>query len=157
MNREELLDASLGPTEAPYRVYGVKVVEEIEGPNVLGHLDIFYRRVVIRTPLPVGGADAVSGSTLVQVAAFSQLATDPALDPPETDQLINRLFDEAEREAATHQLVLFSTIFAPETFIPLFRDRGYEHPDGADNPRFLIHRFGDDPWPEGRVDTRGEW
>lgn len=145
MNRDELL-ATVGVTE--YRP-GDKVIEATEGAAVLAHADIYYRRIVVSPPTPQGGNGVTIAGETLYVAALANFCFEPGQDWEL--ELLRAARDEVER----HPLIRWACVFAdPESFE---RHGCFYHPEGHPDPRFLVLDLQKEPWPDGTVETTGQW
>jgi len=152
MNRDELLELCFGRTDLPA---GQRILEvtDAETNDVLSHLDLSYRRVIVRLRRPASGASIADASETLTVAAIANVATDP--DHRALGHATG-LIEWAHREAAEHGPVRFAALFAGTAERGFYERLGYRHPVGA-SENFLVCPLGDDQWPDGSVDTRGEW
>ena len=158
MNRDELLVACFGRDDLPA---GSKILETLEEPerrNVLAHLDLSYRPVMVWLRHEVGPGPGVQAATeTLRVAAISNVCTDPA---HRGKGYATRLLEDAHEEAATHATVEFAAVFAGEGVRGLYERLGYETPAEAllgGVPEFMVKALREREWPAGRIDTRGEW
>jgi predicted N-acetyltransferase YhbS len=135
VTREELLVVCFGKADSPP---GDVVLQVRSGDDVLAHLDLYVRSVGV-------------GSTEVLVGAIGQVATDPAFRGL---GLASGLVQSAHVLARKRGLE-WAALFGVST---LYGRLGYRTPADPPEPDFLVCPLvhGVD-WPEGPIDTRGEW
>lgn len=135
MTREQLLEECFGTADFQP---GDVVLQVRSREDVLAHLDLYVRSVGV-------------GSTEVLVAAIGQVATDPAF---RGFGLASGLVRSAHRIALERGLE-WAALFGVST---LYGRIGYRTPPDPPRPDFLICPLIDGAeWPEGRIETRGEW
>jgi GNAT superfamily N-acetyltransferase len=135
VNRDELLELCFGRADFPP---GALIFEMKNGDDVLSHVDLYWRRIVV-------------GPTTITVAAIGQVCTDPDHRGLGYASALVRRAHAAAREHPIGYACLFSAYFG------LYEKLGYRQPDPEGNPDFLICTLTGEPWPPGRIDTRGEW
>lgn len=154
MNRDELLVACFPDSEASSpdgMPAGSRILEMIDGGDVLSHLDLSYRRVLVHRATSSPGAGIVDASATLTVAAISNVCTDPAF---RGQGYASALILSAHEEARAHSMVGYAVLFS--TYVGFYERFGYAHPDGAPE-HLLVACLTEEPWPAGRVDTRGAW
>ena len=135
MTREELLEECFGRADWPP---GDVVLQVRAGEDVLAHLDLYVRSIGV-------------GSREVPVAAIGQVATDPAYRGL---GLASGLVRAAHRAALARGLE-WAALFGVSS---LYGRIGYRTPRDPPQPDFLVCPLVDGvEWPEGPIDTRGEW
>ena len=135
MTREELLEECFGRADWPP---GDVVLQVREGDDVLAHFDLYVRSIGV-------------GSTEVLVAAIGQVATDPAYRDL---GLASGLVRTAHRVAIDRGLE-WAALFGVSS---LYGRIGYRKPPDPPKPDFLVCPLVDGlEWPDGPIDTRGEW
>lgn len=151
VNRDELLALCFGDAELRQG----KAFETLDEDqrNVLSHVDLFYKRVLIRTP-PAPGPGFSDASAMETVAAIANVCTDP---DHRWNGYARRNIEAAHDDARTHALVSFAALFAGDAVWEGFYSKlGYVHPKGGP-PYFYVCPLRDDEWPEGPVETYGTW
>lgn len=148
MTREELLEACFGRSDFPPPRRTVELLDEATGA-VMSHVDIYLRRVIVRRPPSPGPVS--EGATTLSVAAIAQVCTDPA---HRGKGYATALLRRAHSEMREHPTVQFAALFG---LVEFYSRLGYSHPAGATHPHFLVCALQDERWPDGRVDTLGEW
>lgn len=137
MTRDELLLACFGRDDLKP---GTRILETKEGTDVIAHLDLSYRRVVV-------------GQTTLTVAAISNLCTDPAR---RRRGFATTLVRRAHDEARDHPMIEYVGVFA--LYDGLFSRLGYQQVDPAGNPDLLVASLAGEPFgwylP---IDVRGGW
>ena len=150
MNRDELLAACFGDADLPREK---KIFETIDGNDVVSHVGLLYRRILVR-PATYAGPGVSDASDMVTVAAITNVCTDPDY---RGQGFARANLDAAHADAATHQMVAFAAVFASEpVFDGFYRSRGYFHPDGAPDG-FYVCPLRSDEWPTGVVETFQRW
>lgn len=150
MNRDELILECFGIENAKP---GQEILDHSEnGVDVLSHLDLSYKRLIVMTATEAPGVGAVDASVTLTVAAIANVCTDPAR---RGEGLASGLIRLAHERAATHAPVSFAALFSG--YLDFYGRFGYFHPDGG--PRdFLVCPLRDGAvWPAGRVRTQGSW
>jgi GNAT superfamily N-acetyltransferase len=175
MNRDELLEACFGKSDFPEPN---RIFEMTDGADVLSHVDVYFRRVLVRLRTSAGPGISAASETIT-VAAIGQVCTDP---DHRGRGLASALLASVHEWAASHETIRFAALFAGGEQRPFYERLGYSHPDGAEDAGFLVRPLerryevpdgpdaaygGDEPppvevvetpiWPDGRVDTRGTW
>lgn len=135
MTREELLEACFGTADWPR---GDVVLQVRSGDDLLAHLDLYVRSIGV-------------GTREVLVAAIGQVCTDPA---HRGLGLASALVRTAHRVALERGLE-WAALFGVST---LYGRIGYRTPPEPPQPDFLVCPLVTGlEWPEGAIDTRGEW
>lgn len=136
MTRHELLLECFGRYDLKP---GLRILETTQGRDVVAHLDLSYKRVVV-------------GGTTLTIAAIANLCTDPALrGRGYATTLVRRAHDEVR----DHPMVKHVGVFA--LYDALFVRLGYRRVDPSGHPDLLVASIGDEPWPYGIIDARGGW
>lgn len=143
MTRDELIASCFGRTDFPPAWQIVEMLDEATG-DLQSHVEVYLRRVVVRTP--------GLGGTTVTVAGIGNICTDPAY---RRRGFAAALVRRAHVEIQEHQPIRFAALFSDR--VDYFARLGYFHPAGASDPTFLVCELSDESWPPGRVDTRGTW
>jgi predicted acetyltransferase len=133
VSRRELLLACFGRDDF---LPADLVLETVRGDAVLAHAEIYQRKV------GVGGRD-------VWVAGIAQVGVDPAYRRIGLATALVRAAHIEARSAGIDFAALFSE------YLWLYEPIGYEQVDEA-RPNFLVRELRGD-WPDGEIDTHGEW
>lgn len=153
MTREELLTEAFGRDDFPPCH---RMVELLEGVDVLSHVEVYMRRLVVFRP-PMPGQVAEASTTLV-VAQLARLCTDPArVGEGYASAMVRR----ALQELSENKPLSFATALADpddERLVEFLGRFGFAHPPGTP-PGFLVVRLAGrgDEWPHGRVRLFGDW
>jgi GNAT superfamily N-acetyltransferase len=151
MNRDELLEACFGKAAAESYQPGARVTELIDGPNVLGHLDTSYRRVLVRRETRSIGEGIQTAWETLPLAAFSNVCVDPG----ERGKGYGRqVLEQALTDARDRVLIEYAALFADDA--GFFERLGFENPEGAP-AGFLVCSLRGLAWPTGSVDPQGKW
>jgi predicted N-acetyltransferase YhbS len=135
VTREQLLEECFGTADSPP---GDVVLQVRSGDDVLAHVDLYVRSVGVE-------------STEVLVAAIGQVATDPAFRGLGLASGLVRAAHRTGRERGLEWAALFGVS-------TLYGRIGYRTPSDPPSPDFLVCPLVEGvEWPEGQIDTRGEW
>jgi GNAT superfamily N-acetyltransferase len=150
MNRDELLLACFGRDDLPQ---GARIFEELdeERRNVLSHVDLSYRRVVVRRST-APGPGVTESSVMLSIASVANVCTDPG---HRGQGYASRQIELAHEEARTHPSVRFAALFAGPDEAGFFARLGYVPVEGGPDG-FMVCQLADEEWPAGRVRYEGE-
>jgi GNAT superfamily N-acetyltransferase len=135
MTRDELLLACFDTVAFPP---GDVVLQVRSGADVLSHVDVYWRSVLV---------DAVE----IPVAAIAQVSTDPAFRGL---GFAGALVRAAHRVAAERRIE-WAALFSDLDF---YEKLGYVRPAVPPHENFVLCPLVPGrEWPAGAIDTRGEW